>query len=54
MYEGPDGTGVLHSSMSLDSSYPWHIRFMTGDATSGGFPGGDVVINLYSFQAKKK
>ena len=47
LYEGPDATGTLHYEGSLDSAYPWHIRFMVSDGTSAGFPGGDAWLNLY-------
>jgi hypothetical protein len=51
LYEGPDGTGPIYSTATLDPSLPWHIRFITVVGTSLGFGAKDCRINLYDFSA---
>lgn len=54
LYEGPDGTGTIHSTKVLDKSLPWYLRFITAVGTSSGFPAKDCSIKLYSFSASRK
>jgi|GEM_PF-3560102 len=51
LYDGPCATGTLLREEPLYPSYPWYIRFMVTDATSSGFPAGDISLNLYDFCA---
>lgn len=46
-----DDSGSLLRERSLDDSYPWYVRLMVVDATSSGFPAGDIRLNLYEFCA---
>jgi len=49
LYDGSNATGTLKYECSLDSAYPWYIRFMVSDGTSSGFSAGDAQLNLYDF-----
>jgi len=51
LYEGPDGSGTVHSVKTLDDALPWYLRFITTTATSAGYPEKDCRINLYDFTA---
>jgi hypothetical protein len=51
LYDQPNSSGNVISQNQLDKNYPWHFRFMVTDATSSGFPAGDISMNLYSFDA---
>ena len=51
LYEGPDGTGTVHPTMTLDPNTEWYVRFMTAVGTSAGYPAKDCRINLYDFTA---
>ena len=51
LYEGPDGTGTGHQTMTLDPNNEWYVRFMTAVGTSAGYPAKDCRINLYDFTA---
>jgi hypothetical protein len=47
LYDGPNASGSLVREEQLDPAFPWHLRFMVIDATSAGFPAGDISFNLY-------
>jgi len=49
LYKGPNLTGDLERIVPLDPSAPWRVRFLHTDANSGGFPGTDNYLDLYSF-----
>ncbi len=49
LYDGPDATGSIIRSEPLNLSVSWYVRFMVLDATSAGFPAGDIKLNLYDF-----
>jgi hypothetical protein len=49
LFEGPNGTGAIHSTKELDNGVTWYVRFITSTATSGGFPAKDCRLNLYDF-----
>lgn len=49
LYEGPNGTGPIHSTKVLDNADAWYVRFITTTATSSGFPAKDCRLNLYNF-----
>lgn len=51
LYDQPNGTGWFLDKRELDPDYPWYVRFMVSDGTSGGFPAGDAWLNLYDFCA---
>ena len=51
LYEGPDGTGTIHSTKQLGNGDAWYVRFITTTATSAGYPAKDCRINLYDFTA---
>jgi len=53
LFEGPNGTGVIHSTKELDNGVTWYVRFITSTATSGGFPAKDCRLNLYDFTATR-
>jgi len=49
LYKGPNRTGIMCSTKTLDESLPWYLRFITTVGTSSGFPAKDCRINLYDF-----
>ena len=51
LFDALDATGTIRREEQLDSNVPWYLRFVVNDATSGGNPGGDARLNLYSFQS---
>ena len=52
LYGGPDATGSLLWTETLDRSKPWHLRFMVRDGTSSGFGTGEARFDLYSFSSE--
>jgi hypothetical protein len=52
IYEGSDGTGILHATAGLDRSLPWYLRFVATSGTSAGYPPKDVRIDLFGFRAE--
>jgi len=52
LYDGADGTGTLLREEALTPASAWYIRLLVSDATSAGFPAGDIALNLYSFSAR--
>ncbi len=51
LFEGPYGTGNVHSTQQLDDGNPWYLRFISAVATSAGFPEKTSNINLHDFSA---
>ena len=51
LYMGPNGTGEIRREEPLDASYPWHMRFLTVDATSSGGGPVDAGVNLYDYSS---
>lgn len=49
LYDSPNASGTLLREEPLYPGYPWYVRFMVVDATSAGFPAGDIRLNLYDF-----
>ena len=49
LYDGPNLTGQIigQNTLPSDQDQEWYLRFIHLDATSGGFPGGDNLLNLY-------
>ncbi|NOT01408.1 MAG: hypothetical protein HOP29_12355 [Phycisphaerales bacterium] len=51
VYDGPNLSGNLVGQNSLPTDQEWHLRFIHLDGTSGGFPAGDNLLNLYSISS---
>jgi hypothetical protein len=51
LYDAPDASGSLLREEALDTAKPWHLRFMTVDATSAGFSSGDSRLRLHDLEA---
>ncbi len=54
LYEQPNTGGSpswILSSLDLNPSKPWYVRFIAREATSSGFGAGDARLNLYSFSS---
>ena len=47
IFNGPNLTGQVVGSNTLDPVQPWYLRFILSDATSAGFPPGDNRMDLY-------
>ena len=49
LYQGPGLTGTQLPTKPLDAGSPWYLRFYQMDMTSGGYPGTDNYLFLYSY-----
>jgi hypothetical protein len=49
VYEGPDTNSTIYDTDTLNFAYPWFLRFITFDASSAGFPGGNNDLRIYNY-----